>query len=93
MIQPAAEALGLLVAEIIGPSGRVLELPLELRPTRLPPASLQVPKHEPKRTIEVDAARRWRACKRRQGLAHGALRRVRGGGEARTVESASPTLP
>ena len=74
----AAEALGLLVAEIIGPSGRVLELPLELRPARLPPASLQVSKHEPKRNIEVDAARRWRACKGRQGLAHGALRRVRG---------------
>ena len=38
IVQPSAEAVGLLVSEIADVEGRVLEAPFELRPARLPPA-------------------------------------------------------
>ena len=44
-VQPAPEALGLLVAEIADMEGRVLEPALELRAARLPPADPQASKH------------------------------------------------
>jgi hypothetical protein len=45
IIQPPAEAFGLLVSEFADIEGRILELPFELRSARFPPARHQVSKH------------------------------------------------
>jgi hypothetical protein len=45
IIQPPAEAFGLLVSEIADVEGRILELPFELRSARFPPARHQMSKH------------------------------------------------
>jgi hypothetical protein len=45
IIQPPAEAFGLLVSEIADVEGRILELPFELRSARFPLARHQMSKH------------------------------------------------
>ena len=45
IVQPAAEALGLLVAEIVDVEGRVLELPVEPRSARFAPPGDETSKH------------------------------------------------
>jgi hypothetical protein len=54
IIQPAAEAFGLLVSEIADIEGRILELPLKLRSARFPPARHQVVQAWPRRRIVVE---------------------------------------
>jgi hypothetical protein len=45
IIQPSAEAFGLLLSEVADVEGSILELSFELRSARFPPARHQVSKH------------------------------------------------
>jgi hypothetical protein len=55
MIDPSAEAFGLLVSEIAGVEEGVLKLPFEVRSARFSPVRHQVSKHGPQPCVQMPA--------------------------------------